>query len=709
MTTPIRKAATIAALVAIAAATSAVAAPRPDDPASMLADIKQAPNAKLGPVLDNLAREYRQAKASGVAAGKFRSTNPELHVRGGRIAIQAMARDAAALRRALAAAGATHIVARGSLVSARVPVGALERLAADPALLYARPVLARTNALPALAHTQGDVSLRADVARQASGVNGAGVTIGVLSDSIGCNPGPFVPGAPTTTLQEDKESGELPAQVTVLKDGPCPATDEGRGMAQLIHDVAPGSAIAFHTAFDGELDFAEGIKKLQSEAGAKVIVDDVRYFAEPFFMDGPIAQAVDIVVRKGAAYFASAGNQARDSYESKFRGVDVPVNPSGNVTGARFVERRFHDFDPGPDVQVLQPVAMVSDAESGLVYLSFQWDQPHRSATYYAWIQAGKTPEEAAQLAKGATSDLDLVIFDDKGHLLRRCPPGVSRGITCQLTGDRNIGGDAVDIAAIYYSGPPKGPRLFYIAFVVSAGPDPGVVKYSPFISSGDFAQLAFQTHSGTSFGHSNAAGANSVGASSWYATVPFSTSGKYPPNDVYHTPPIAPSLAACAPACLNDFSSAGHIPIFFDRFGNRLAGAEMRENPAFTGPDGGNTSFFTGDSSYDDDDGDGLNSPTSTFVTPLDQASDEFPNFFGTSASAPHVAAVAALMLQKKPALIPSEVRKVLQDTARGPITKRFTSARPIELDPITPVDGYNYDAGTGLVDAAAAVGAVD
>ncbi|HEX5648691.1 MAG TPA: S8 family serine peptidase, partial [Steroidobacteraceae bacterium] len=129
----------------------------------------------------------------------------------------------------------------------------------------------------------------------------------------------------------------------------------------------------------------------------------------------------------------------------------------------------------------------------------------------------------------------------------------------------------------------------------------------------------------------------------------------------------------------------------------------------AFTGPDGGNTSFFIGDSSYDDDDGDGRNSPTSTFVTPLDQASDEYPNFFGTSASAPHVAAVAALMLQKKPSLMPSEVRQVLQDTARGPITHRFTSARPIERHPITPIDGYNFDAGTGLVDAAAALEAVD
>ena len=199
------------------------------------------------------------------------------------------------------------------------------------------------------------------------------------------------------------------------------------------------------------------------------------------------------------------------------------------------------------------------------------------------------------------------------------------------------------------------------------------------------------------------------VGAASWYATVPFSTSGNYPPNDIYLTPKIAPGLAVCAPACLNDFSSAGGIPILFDRFGNRLEAPQVREVPAVTGPDGGNTSFFTTDSTYDDDDGDGLNSPFSTFVTPqLDSGLDEFPNFFGTSASAPHVAAVTALLLDKNASLTPGQVREVLQQTARGPIDKRFTSARPIVITPIE-VDGYNFDAGTGLVDAAAALDAVD
>jgi hypothetical protein len=712
MTTSIRVPATIAALAALAAASPSTAAPapRPDDPAALLADVKQAPDAKLGPWLANLAAEYRTARSKGGTDAAFRSKNKALRVSRGTVAIDAVASNGAALARTLRAVGAQNVQVRGPLVSARVPVGALDRLAADPALRHARPVLATTNALPANAISQGVVSLRADVARANAGVDGSGIKVGVLSDSIGCNPAPFIAGARTTTLQEDINTGELPTDTTILKDGPCPATDEGRGMAQLIHDTAPGSSIAFHTAFESELDFAEGIQRLQEIAGAHVIVDDVRYFAEPFFMDGMIAQAVDIVAARGVPYFSSAGNQARNSYEDAFRGVDVAVNASGNLTGAPNRLRRMHDFDPGPGVQVLQPVAVVPDADAGFIVFSFQWDQPHLTATTYAHLKDGKSPAQAAQLAKGATSDLDLVIFDHKGHLLRRCPPGVSTGITCQITGDRNVGGDAVDLAAIYYSGPPKGPQLFYIAFVKSAGPDPGVVKYAWFDNQGVMVPLAFHTASGTSFGHSNAAGNISVGAASWYATVPFSTSGDYPPNDIYFTPKIAPSLAVCAPACLNDFSSAGRIPIYFDKYGNRLAQPEIRQNPAVTGPDGGNTSFFLTDSTYDDDDGDGLNSPFSTFVTPtLDSGLDEFPNFFGTSASAPHVAAVAALMLDKNSALAPQRVREVLQSTARGPIDVRFTSARPIETFPIDEIDGYNYDAGTGLVDAAAAVDAAD
>src|SRR5678815_5434165 len=59
-----------------------------------------------------------------------------------------------------------------------------------------------------------------------------------------------------------------------------------------------------------------------------------------------------------------------------------------------------------------------------------------------------------------------------------------------------------------------------------------------------------------------------------------------------------------------------------------------VRIKPGFTGPDGGNTTFFVADIAA---------------RIPGSNEPDGFPNFFGTSASAPHVAAIGALMLDQR------------------------------------------------------------
>jgi subtilisin family serine protease len=677
------------------------AQPEPASPDAVLDAVKQSPTAsRIGPILQHLYDEHVAARsaAGGATTQALTDKRKAVRVGDGMVGIDAMATDGPALVRSLQALGAKKVRAVGPLVSARVPIGAIGQLAQDRALAYARPVMATTDALPKKVISQGVSSMRVQAARKQANVDGTGIMVGTLSDSFACHPGPFIAGAPTSTRSEDISNDELPRRVLVLSEGPCAdGIDEGRAMAQLVHDVAPGASIAFHTAFNSELDFAEGIIDLQ-EAGADVIVDDVRYFAEPFFSDGMIAQAVDIVTSRGVPYFSSAGNQARSSYESKFRGVN-------RATGQNTPKRRFHDFNPGSGVQVLQPIALFPDNGVADVVFTFQWDQPHRTATTYAWIKAGASVGEAAARSRGATSDLDIVVFDAKGQPIRPCPAQLPAVITCQVTGDANIGRDAVDLAEVIYLGPPRDQVTLYVGLVVSGGPDPGVVKYNWFEFAGGFAPLKFDTASGTSFGHSNARSNVAVGAASWYATVPYSTSGTIPPNDRHFKPRI--DLSRCKPACLNDFSSAGRIPIYLDRFGNRLAKPEIRRTPSVTGPDGGNTTFFLTDSSYDDDDRDGINSPTSTFITPqLDRPGDEFPNFFGTSASAPHVAGVAALMLDKNPRGSPAYIKQVLEQSAR-PMHLRFISNRPIITFPVNEVGprGYDFDSGFGLVNAAAAL----
>jgi hypothetical protein len=663
--------------------------------ASLLTSVKNGPMQKLGPWLANLHDEFRQAPNNAT----FETRNPVLKVRAGRVAVDLYANDPAALQAALATLGATDVRAQGPLVSALVPVRALGDLAALPSLAFGDAAFAVVRRAPSQGSvvSQGDISLGSDNARAAEHVDGTGVTVGVLSDSYACNPPAFMPGAPTSTAGEDQVTGDVPANVQVLSNGPCPATDEGRGMVQLIHDVAPGAAQKFHTAFNGLVDFANGILRLRL-AGANVIVDDVIYYTENMFSDGIIAQAADLAVATGAAYFSSAGNDARLSYESTYRETGVASSGSGNLNSndGPFV-LRAHDFDSSSATDTLQKIRVTQSGDQAVILFSFQWDQPFLSSTTYAHL----TAPTATSQPRGATGDLDMLIYNEHGVLVPLCPPGLSVGITCQLTGTRNIGRDAVDLAALVVTGPETKSGEFFVRFVRAGGAAPQHVKYVAFELAGTLDIVEHDTASGTAYGHSNARNVASVGAASWYLTEAF---------DAHFSTLVQDTPGACVPACLNNFSSAGGIPVYLDKYGVRLPSPENRPNPRFTGPDGGNTTFFFADSSFDDDDNDGKNSPTSTFITKeLDNPADERPNFFGTSASAPHVAGVAALMLQKNSTLSPQRIYSILTSTAKD-MVKREVTVVPGPGDSVFSgiAAGTDSDAGAGFVDAAAALAAV-
>ena len=86
---------------------------------------------------------------------------------------------------------------------------------------------------------------------------------------------------------------------------------------------------------------------------------------------------------------------------------------------------------PGPGTDTLQKIHVTPDGTGqAFVIFSLQWDQPFLSSTTYA---QATDPNGAAP--RGATGDLDMLIYTDKGVLVPRCPPGVSTGITCQLVG----------------------------------------------------------------------------------------------------------------------------------------------------------------------------------------------------------------------------------------------------------------------------------
>ena len=469
---------------------------------------------------DEYQRHLRQAGAQTGGIPAFQSSNALARIVNGNVVIEAVATsDARALAAELEGLGLEDTAVFGWMVSGRLAISTIPALQDVPSLKFAHPAYAMTQVGDAT--SQGDVAMGADVARSSFGIDGTGVTVGVLSDSFDCLGGAAAGVA----------SGDLPAGIRVLQEGPCPAADEARVLAEVIHDVAPGAAIAVHSAVNGQPSFAQGIIDL-ANAGAHVITDDVIYFAEPMFQDGIVAQAVDRAKALGVSYFSAAGNQARQSYESPFR-------PSGQFVNIGLGPAEAHDFDPGPGVDTCQQITIPAGRR---LIMDLQWDQPFFSVSG----------------PPGSQSDLDILLTNE--------------GCTALVAGSvsPNVGADPVEVFAFSNEGP---DTTFGVILVRSSGPDPGLLKTVLF-GSGPSSPITideYDTGSGSSFGHNNSLGGLGVGAA-FYAKTP--------------------AFGATRPE-IRDFSSAGGVPILFDTLGNRLAAPEVRAQPGITAVDGTDSASF--------------------------------------------------------------------------------------------------------------------
>ena len=156
---------------------------------------------------------------------------------------------------------------------------------------------------------ESDGPLQSAIARADGGVDGTGITVGVISDSF--DVGEDV----ATTAADDVALGALPGPgnpcgyetpVVVVSDSTS-GSDEGRAMAQLVHGIAPGAQLLFANGFPSAFVMADNIRALVA-AGADIIVDDVSFYAEPIAQAGVVADAIQEARDAGVAYFSSAGN-----------------------------------------------------------------------------------------------------------------------------------------------------------------------------------------------------------------------------------------------------------------------------------------------------------------------------------------------------------------------------------------------------------------
>ena len=529
----------------------------------------------------------------------------DMHVKG----------DSATVKSQLEALGAQHVSQFSNMTSAFIPVDRIKDAAALAGVGFIHASHART--MTGSVESQGDIIQNSYAVRlQEPLLQGSGVTVGVLSDSFNCVTQP-------ASYANDITSGDLPANVTVLEEynyaignpPPAPpesstcygATDEGRAIEQIIWDVAPGTTLMFHTAFNGEADFANGIIALAA-AGAKVIDDDVGYFDEPIFQDGIVAQAIDQVNAQGVAYFSSAGNNAQQSYEGDWVDSGQQAPQGADNQGEELM------LFTGADgtTQTFLPITAYQASYS--LFLILEWDQPYVTG---------------APGSPGASSALDICVTDSSGNVI----PTTCSGANLLQEDPYAIGGSA-------YGWVTDGTTTAYgIQIGLAGGTAPHHLKVI-FGDDGYGTQAVanFATYSGTVQGHTGAAGAMSVGASPFNAN-PICDATTYPTF------------------LLEPFSSSGGDPILFDNTGTALATPVTRQKPQIVSPDGVNTTFFAFQAGEIDS------------TTPGCSNGADSWNFFGTSAAAPHAAGIAALMMQAYPTAQPADIYQAMEYSAILPM----------------------------------------
>jgi subtilisin family serine protease len=583
------------------------------------------PQGPLSPILARLAQPQVQALAPAPQAralGVARSGPGSLLRRGDRIlSYVRFDRGATAALPALRSAGARVVGAsrRYQTVTAAIAADDLRTVAAVPGVEAVSPVRAPVlhlvNCEGGSVISEGVAQLNVKKAREEFPVDGEGLTVGVLSDSFDQATAAVTGGKLAATRQKDEETADLTGpknacagqkeKVNVLRPfepeslgEEAEAFDEGRAMLQVVHDIAPQAKLAFNSAFNGEIEFAEGIEDLTKPvlgggAGAQVVVDDVGYFEEPFFQDGPVAAAVDKVTEQGATYLSAAGNDNLfDQEGNEIASWEAPgYRDSGDCPGAvrALSEMNSHhclDFNPGSPTDrtfgiKVEPHEVLS--------IDLQWAEP--------WF--------------GVKTDLDAFLLNASGQLLTSStnPNGAGKGETHEpveiIQWENNSSSEkTVQLVVNRFSGSAS-PRLKFI--LLQNGGGVTGTEY-PKSGGGDVVGPAL-------YGHAAAASAIAVGA------VPFDDSGE-------------PEF----------YSSRGPVTHYFGPVKGKSPAEALASPEAISKPDVAATDCAR-----------------TTFFAEVPKSEPGVWRFCGTSEAAPHAAGVAALMLEEEPGASPEEVREAL------------------------------------------------
>jgi subtilisin-like proprotein convertase family protein len=323
-------------LLLLASAGCAVAAdPAPLADAALaqiqaLADEKSSRTPAQRKMDSQLVYAARQIQGLSIAAAAPAIEIDVRYAADGRVLLDIDAEVTAGLLAAIEQAGGTVVcsVPRFRAVRALVRPERIEELAGRADVSFVRRAdEAQTNT--GSLTTEGDAAHAAPLARRVFGATGAGVRVGVLSDSV--------------DYLSNSQAWQDLGDVTVLPgQAGTNGTGEGTAMLEIVHDLAPDAELCFATAFISAASFTQNILDLRA-SGCDIIMDDVTYFSESPFQDGIIAQSVNTVVTNGALYFSSAGNSG-----SKTQGTSGTWEgdfADGGAAGGLYAKGgRLHNF-----------------------------------------------------------------------------------------------------------------------------------------------------------------------------------------------------------------------------------------------------------------------------------------------------------------------------------------------------------------------------
>jgi hypothetical protein len=339
-----------------------------------------------------------------------------------------------------------------------------------------------------------------------------------------------------------------------------------------------------------------------------------------------VAQAIDAVEAQGVAYFSAAGNDGSLAYDDTAPSFNT-LSSSAPNSG----EYLLNFAPPSAGTTPFLPVSIASLMPGEFVAIVVEWDQPYVT---------GAVPVNGVVTSIGATSHIDICITGASGN--DAIIDYAGNPATC--SGANATGSDSYQVIIVgnpaNATGNTAAETLDIVVGLADGTAAPGRIKVVIEDDGAGSQILPSQDQGGgaTLQGHPGAAGAAAVGAAFYYNTP----------------------ACGLTPATLDSFSSEGGAPILFDATGARLATPVVRQKPDFVGPDGGNDTFLGFTLASDGITGGMLNTTISGC-----QNNPSYPNFFGTSAATPHVASIAALMLQANPAVTPTEIYQALRNSA--------------------------------------------